>query len=50
VQDNHVIDHSKEQVHINELKHRFPDFDPRYAYLPFLMPRHVEPKPQPLFA
>jgi hypothetical protein len=42
VQDNHVIDHSKETVHIDELKHQFPEFNPRYAYVPFLMPEKVE--------
>lgn len=42
VQDNQVLDHSTEVVHINELKHKFPEFDPRYAYTPILMPQKVE--------
>jgi hypothetical protein len=41
VQDNHVIDHSKKQVHINDLKDKFPEFNPRYAYVQFLMPEKV---------
>ncbi len=38
VSANRVIDHSPELVHINELKNKLPEFDPRYAYLPILMP------------
>lgn len=40
---NRVIDHDFTQpVHIDQLKHKYPDFDPRYAYVAFLMPEKVE--------
>lgn len=43
VSANRVIDHDFTQpVHIDQLKHKYPDFDPRYAYVSVLMPEKVE--------
>jgi hypothetical protein len=45
VQDNHVIDHSMNRVHINELRDQHPEFEPRFAYVPCLMSKQAnQPK------
>jgi hypothetical protein len=45
---NKAIEHSREMIHINELKGRVPEFQKEYAY-EHQMPAKVETKPQPLF-
>jgi hypothetical protein len=42
---NEVKDHSAELVYIGAFRHQIPEFQERYAYVPFLMPQQKVEQP-----